>query len=117
MSVVTALFHVTKELRDLVCAPVSSEKREETIETIERLLAQRDELLRELRPPYSGEEQRLGRQIVQWNQEIEEHLRELKRQIQRDFAMVREKRRANTHYTNPYEQSLAMDGMFYDKKR
>jgi flagellar protein FliT len=117
MSVVTALFHLTKELRDLVCAPVPAEKREETIETIERLLAERDELLRELRPPYSGEEQRLGRQIVQWNQEIEEHLRELKRQIQRDLAMVREKRRANTHYTNPYEQSLAMDGMFYDKKR
>jgi flagellar protein FliT len=117
MSVVTALFYVTKELRDLVCAPVPVEKREETIEAIERLLAQRDELLRELRPPYSGEEQRLGRQIVQWNQEIDAKLRELKRQIQRDLAMVREKRRANAHYTNPYEQSLAMDGMFYDKKR
>jgi flagellar protein FliT len=117
MSVVTALFHVTKELRDLVCTPVSAEKREETIEAIERLLAQRDELLRKLRPPYSEEEQRLGRQIVAWNQEIEEHLRELKRQIRRDLAMVREKRRANAHYTNPYEQSLAMDGMFYDKKR
>jgi flagellar protein FliT len=117
MSVVTALFHVTKELRDLVCAPVSSEKREETIEAIERLLAQRDELLRELCPPYSEEEQRLGRQIVQWNEEIDAQLREMKRQIQRDLAMVREKRRANAYYTNPYEQSLAMDGMFYDKKR
>jgi flagellar protein FliT len=117
MSVATALFHVTKELRDLVCAPISSEKREETIETIERLLAERDELLQNLRPPYSEEEQRLGRQIVAWNREIEEHLQAIKRQIQRDLAMVREKRRANAHYTNPYEQSLAMDGMFYDKKR
>jgi flagellar protein FliT len=117
MSVVTVLFHLTKELRDLVCAPVPAEKREETIEAIERLLTRREELMAELRPPYNGEEQRLGRQIVQWNQEIEEHLRELKRQIQRDLAMVREKRRANAHYTNPYEQSLAMDGMFYDKKR
>jgi flagellar protein FliT len=117
MSVVTALFHVTKELRDLVCAPVPAEKREETIEAVERLLLQRDELLRKLRPPYSEEEQRLGRQIVLWNQEIDAKLRELKRQIQRDLAMVREKRRANAHYTNPYEQSLAMDGMFYDKKR
>jgi flagellar protein FliT len=117
MSVVTALFHVTKELRDLVAMPITAEARDEKIAAIERLLAQRDELLQDLRPPYSGEEQRLGRQIVQWNQEIEEHLRELKRQIQRDLAMVREKRRANAHYTNPYEQSLVMDGMFYDKKR
>jgi flagellar protein FliT len=117
MGVVHDLLAVTKELRDLVCAPVSAEKREKAIEAIERLLAQRDELLRELRPPYSEEEQRLGRQIVQWNEEIDAKLGELKRQIQHDLAMVREKRRANAHYTNPYEQSLAMDGMFYDKKR
>jgi flagellar protein FliT len=117
MSVVTALFHVTKELRDLVCAPVPAEKREETIEAIERLLGERDKLLRELRPPYSEEEQRLGRQIVQWNQEIDARLRELKRQIQRDLTMIRQKRIANNHYMNPYEQPLVMDGMFYDKKR
>jgi flagellar protein FliT len=63
MGVVHDLLAVTKELRDLVCAPVSAEKREKAIEAIERLLAQRDELLRELRPPYSEEEQRLGRQM------------------------------------------------------
>jgi flagellar protein FliT len=117
MSVVAELFHVTKELRDLVCAPVPAEKREEAIKTIERLLAQRDELLRELRPPYSKEEQRLGRQIVLWNQEIDAQLRELKRQIQRDLTMIRQKKIANNHYINPYEQPLVMDGMFYDKKR
>lgn len=117
MSVVTALFQVTKELRDLVCAPVQAEKREETIEAIERLLAQREELLRELRPPYNEEEQRLGRQIVQWNQEIDAQLRKLKEQIQRDLAMIRQKKMANHRYINPYEQSLTIDGMFYDKKR
>ncbi|MFC4182436.1 flagellar protein FliT [Saccharococcus thermophilus] len=117
MSVVTELFHLTKELRDLVCAPVQAEKRGETIETIKRLLAEREELLRELRPPYSEEEQRLGRQIVLWNQEIDAQLRELKRQIQRDLTMIRQKKIANHHYVNPYGQSLAIDGMFYDKKR
>jgi flagellar protein FliT len=117
MSVVTTLFHVTKELRDLVCTPVPAEKREEAIEKIERLLGERDELLRELRPPYSEEEQQLGRQIVLWNQEIDAQLRELKRQIQRDLTMIRQKRIANNHYMNPYEQPLVMDGMFYDKKR
>lgn len=117
MSVVTALFQMTKELRDVVCAPVPAEKREETITAIERLLEQREELLRELRPPFSEEEKRLGRQIVLWNQEIEQQLRELKQQIQRDLTMMRQKKIANNHYINPYEQPLAMDGMFYDKKR
>ncbi|EZP75114.1 flagellar protein [Parageobacillus genomosp. 1] len=117
MGVVHDLLAVTKELRDLVAMPITAEARDEKIATIERLLMRREELMAELRPPYSEEEQQLGRQIIAWNREIEEHLQAIKRQIQRDLAMIGEKRRANAHYTNPYEQPLVMDGMFYDKKR
>jgi flagellar protein FliT len=117
MRVVREIWAVTKELRDLVSMPITAEARDEKIAAIERLLAEREKLMAELRPPYSEEEQRLGRQIVQWNQEIDAQLRELKRQIQRDLTMMRQKKIANHHYIHPYEQSLAMDGMFYDKKR
>jgi flagellar protein FliT len=116
VSVVSELYSVTKELYELLEQPTSKEKRDETIEAIQRLLSQRDELIQQLRPPYSEEEQELGMQMVSLNEAIAEKLQQLKQQIQQDLKAIKQKKMANQNYMNPY-QSLAIDGMFYDKKR
>jgi flagellar protein FliT len=116
VSVVSDLFAVTKELHELLHQPVNKEQRDETIATIQRLLDQRDSLIQQLQPPYSEEEQELGMKMVSLNEAIYEKLRELKQQIQQDLMVIRKKKTANQNYLNPY-QSLAIDGMFYDKKR
>jgi flagellar protein FliT len=116
VSVVAELFSVTKELYELLEQPARKEKRDETIEAIQRLLAQRDVLIQQLQPPYSEEEQELGMQMVSLNEAIAEKLQQLKQQIQEDLKAIKQKKMANQNYMNPY-QSLAIDGMFYDKKR
>ncbi|HZG59694.1 MAG TPA: flagellar protein FliT [Anoxybacillus sp.] len=116
MSVVSELFSVTKELCELLEQPARKEKRDETIEAIQRLLSQRDVLIQQLQPPYSEEEQELGMQMVSLNQSIAENLQQLKLQIQQDLKIIKQKKTANQNYRNPY-QPLSIDGMFYDKKR
>jgi len=117
VSVVAELWEVTKTLAELLEKPVAKEAREETIAAVEHWLERREELIAQLSPPYSEEEQRLGREIVALNQTIGKKLTQLKQQIQRDLATLKQKKKANQNYTNPYQETVSMDGMFYDKKR
>ncbi|MBB5326211.1 flagellar protein FliT [Anoxybacillus tepidamans] len=117
MNVVVELWKVTKALDGLLEKPVAKAGREETIAAIEQLLQRRDELIAQLAPPYSEEEERLGREMVALNQTIAQKLQQLKQQIQQDLKALKQKKKANENYTNPYQEAFSMDGMFYDKKR
>ncbi|GAB6891055.1 MULTISPECIES: flagellar protein FliT [Geobacillus] len=117
MGVVHDVWRVTKELLEATALPWPSEEREERLRTVDRLLRERQELLWKLRPPYSEEEQRLGREIIAWNEEIERRLHRVGDEIRNDLRMAGAKRQANARYVHPYEQPLSIDGMFYDKKR
>ncbi|KZE97400.1 hypothetical protein AVP43_00654 [Geobacillus stearothermophilus] len=117
MGVVHDVWRATKELLEATALPWPSEEREERLAAVDRLLREREELLRKLRPPYSEEEQRLGREIVAWNREIEARLRQVRDEIGSDLRITEAKRQANARYVHPYEQPLSFDGMFYDKRR
>lgn len=116
MSIVVELFQVTKALYDLLEKPIAREARDETIEAVRRLLLQRDELIEQLKPPYTDEEQEMGIEIVSLNETINQKLEHLKQQIQQDLKATKQKKTANQNYVNPY-QAISVDGMFYDKKR
>jgi flagellar protein FliT len=116
VSIVVELFQVTKQLYDLLDEPIPKEARDETIDMIRHLLGRRDELIEQLQPPYSDEEQELGMEIVMLNETIDQRLHGLKQQIYQDLKAMKQKKMANQNYLNPY-QSLSVDGMFYDKKR
>jgi len=116
VSVVSQLFAVTKELYELLQEPTLKETRDETIAAIERLLTERDSLLQQMHPPFSEEEQELGKKIIALDNAIYPKLQHIKLQIQQDLKLIKQKKTANQNYMNPY-QSLSIDGMFYDKKR
>lgn len=90
-------------------------ERDSKIESIENLLNQRELLLSSITPPYSLEEQRLGKEIVLWNKQIDQKLIGLKIDIKRDMNGVSKTKTTVQRYTNPYE-SMQTDGMFYDKR-
>ncbi|QIZ65889.1 flagellar protein FliT [Geobacillus subterraneus] len=117
MGVVHDVWLVTKQLLEATALPWPAEEREARLVQVDELLRRREEWLRELRPPYSEEEQRLGCEIVAWNQEIEARLRQVRDEIRGDLRMAGAKRQANARYVHPYEQPLSFDGMFYDKRR
>lgn len=90
-------------------------ERDDKIERVTQLIDQRDELLSEIKPPFTGEEQRLGRATMLLNQKVDHLLKLQKQEIQRDIQEINKKKKSSNKYTNPYE-SLSVDGMFYDKR-
>lgn len=114
---VREVWQLTRELLEATALPWPAEEREARLVQVDELLRRREEWLRELRPPYSEEEQELGREIVAWNREIEARLRQVRDEIGSDLRITEAKRQANARYVHPYEQPLSFDGMFYDKRR
>lgn len=90
-------------------------ERDDKTERVTQLIDQRDELLSEIKPPFTGEEQQLGRATVLLNQKVDHLLKLQKQEIQRDIQEINKKKKSSNKYTNPYE-SLSVDGMFYDKR-
>ncbi|KYD24484.1 flagellar protein FliT [Geobacillus stearothermophilus] len=114
---VREVWQLTRELLEATALPWPAEEREARLVQVDELLREREEWLRKLRPPYSEEEQELGREIVAWNREIEARLRQVRDEIGSDLRITEAKRQANARYVHPYEQPLSFDGMFYDKRR
>ncbi|MGE7763761.1 flagellar protein FliT [Peribacillus sp. NPDC096540] len=90
-------------------------ERDDKIERVTQLIDQRDELLSQIKPPFTGEEQQLGRAIMLLNQQVDRLLNLQRLEIKRDIQEINKKKKSSNKYTNPYE-SLSVDGMFYDKR-
>ena len=112
MSAVLECHDITNQLKVLLDG---EGERDSKIESIESLLNQRELLLSSITPPYSLEEQRLGKEIVLWNKQIDQKLIGLKIDIKRDMNGVSKTKTTVQRYTNPYE-AMQTDGMFYDKR-
>ena len=115
MSRVQECYDLTEKLARLVKSPFEK-PRDEVITEVEELLEERQKVMGEMKGPYSEEEKELGRQIVQWNTEIEKGMTNIRTDIKRTINSVSKKKTTAKKYTNPYE-SLQYDGMFYDKKK
>ncbi|RLQ96782.1 flagellar protein FliT [Falsibacillus albus] len=115
MSAVLECFAATKRLYELT-VDVPVDKRDEAIQEIESLINQRDQLLPSIQPPFSPDEEKMGKQMVRWNEEIGKNLELIKRLIKRDINGLSKKKTSVRRYMNPYE-NLQFDGMFYDKRK
>ncbi|NMH68894.1 flagellar protein FliT [Bacillus sp. RO3] len=115
MSSVLLCYTITKQLKE-VMDQVNSENRDASIEEIQSLLEKRQSVLGTIKPPYTQEEQFLGKEMTEWNQQIDRQLAQLRLEIKRDMNGLTKKKTSVQKYSNPYE-SLQYDGMFYDKKK
>ncbi|WP_046174404.1 flagellar protein FliT [Domibacillus indicus] len=104
---------MTKRLLDLLEA--ANQDRDSQIEQAEKLLDERGEILPRIQPPFTEEEQQLGREINLMNQEIETRLQKLSQSVKEDLREINVKKQSMDKYSNPYE-SLQTDGVFYDKR-
>jgi flagellar protein FliT len=115
MSSVILCHSITKQLKEVV-EEVAAGNRDSVIEKIEKLLTERQSLLGSIQPPFTEDEQVLGKQMMSWNQEIDRKLILLRTEIKRDMNGLTKKKTSAQKYTNPYE-NMQHDGMFYDKKK
>jgi flagellar protein FliT len=115
MSSVLLCYTITKQLKEAL-EQVNDENRESTIEKVESLLEKRQSVIGTIKPPYTLEEQELGKQMIVWNGQIDRQLTQLRLEIKRDMNGLTKKKTSVQKYSNPYE-SLQYDGMFYDKRK
>ncbi|OXT16887.1 flagellar protein FliT [Bacillus sp. OG2] len=112
MSAVERLYALTAGLIDRL---EQGSDRDERIVWIEAALEEREQLMKEMQPPYSEDEKILGKKLLSLNIRLSQLLQKEKSLIQKDINGLSIKKESNNKYMNPY-QSLATDGMFYDKR-
>lgn len=115
MSSVLLCYTITKQLKEAL-EQGNDENRDATIEEVEALLEKRQSVLDTIKPPFTQEEQAIGKQMITWNGQIDRQLAQLRLAIKRDMNGLTKKKTSAQKYSNPYE-SLQYDGMFYDKKK
>jgi flagellar protein FliT len=115
MSTIQQLLELTKQLLH-VLQTMEGKDRDDLIQLIHRLLDERQALLPSIQPPYSEEDLRIGKEVVQLNKQIEPLLAHLQMDIQKDINRFEKRKISVEKYRNPYE-SLQFDGMYYDKRK
>jgi flagellar protein FliT len=116
VSTVDEIFGKTEEIHDWVIGGLPKNEREAYIEKLNKLLAERQELLDQLPPSSTEGDLKLGEKILALNRKFEPVLAEQMKMIQSDLQNVKHKKKTNTKYANPY-QSTSADGMFFDKRK
>lgn len=113
MSAVKEYFEATRELIDLL--RTDNLDRDEKLQMVEELLNKRDDLITLIKPPYSQEDKEIGRQLLQLERVLSKLLDHEKVLIQKDMKELTVKKGTTNKYANPYD-SLAIDGIYYDKR-
>lgn len=93
------------------------QSRTELIEQITKLIAEREEVIKRIKPPYTGDEKSLGKEIVQMNKEIEEKMNALYEDLKEEIVQFKKQKSQNRSYINPYGKMKTTDGMYMDRKQ
>lgn len=96
---------------------ITSEKREEIIEEINRLVEQRSTEMSEIVPPYTKHEKQLGQEIVFLSMAIEKEMNQLFDDLKQEMKKVKKQKDTNRSYINPYGKITSTDGMYVDSKQ
>lgn len=117
MSAFNQFYQLTEQLYHLVSQPLATDARDERIEKITSLLEKREQLLPEIKPPFTSSEGELFQHIQTWDDVITAKFTGLKTQIQQDMIQAKKSKKTTQQYVNPYQNVSTSDGMFYDKRK
>ncbi|SDC12149.1 flagellar protein FliT [Terribacillus halophilus] len=117
MNRVQALYDTTSELDTLVSQMVTAENREEVVHSLTELLDVRSEQMEELKPPFTPEEQQLGKELLPMNERISKHVQRIFDQLKIDIRTIKKQQQSGKKYINPYASMQTLDGRFLDKRK
>lgn len=91
--------------------------RSTTIEKMTTLIERRDEIMNELKPPYTDEEMEIGKKVIELNEQITEKMEHIYKLVKEDMSKVKKKKAYNPSYINPYGNLRTTDGLYIDSKK
>jgi flagellar protein FliT len=92
------------------------DQRDSTIEVVEKLLTEREQLQPSIQPPFTKEEHEFGKELIFLEKELQIKLALLSKDIRLDITGHQKKMDSSNAYMDPYSQ-VFRDGTFYDKKK
>ncbi|HLS09725.1 flagellar protein FliT [Lentibacillus sp.] len=116
MNKLQTLLDITKQLDQVLEEDAHTKNRDEVIERVNELIEKRGKLLETINPPFSDNEQKLGKNIVALNKQIQGKLNQLFNDLKLEMKQVKKQKKSNRSYMNPYENVKIADGMFMDSK-
>jgi flagellar protein FliT len=111
------IYDITRQLSAELETPVKPKARAAVISRITALIEQREIHMDGVRPPYTEEEKQIGKSIVHLNASIQTQMQRLFAELKLEMKQVKQQKKSNRTYTNPYENIAAKDGMFLDHKK
>ncbi len=91
--------------------------REQTIQKIDQFISKRDAIIEKIKGPYTEEEEKIGRKVVQLNELIKVKMNELYSDVKEDMKRVKKQKELNRSYINPYGPMKTTDGLYMDRKQ
>lgn len=117
MNPLMELFSITKKLYDHVESPLpEGEERDAYLETIADLLNRREELISQVEPPRTEQEERIARTLLDFNEKLTKRLAFIQGKIGQDLNRIKQRKTTGKQYENPYS-GRTTDGVFFDSKK
>lgn len=91
--------------------------RDKTIDTMNELIEERDQVIANIKAPYSEEEMKIGQQVVKLNEQIKVNMDKLYENVKSDMKKIKQQKKLNRTYINPYGPIKTTDGMYVDNKQ
>src|SRR5690625_3038695 len=104
-------------LTSLEKVPVDIKEREQVVELVQSFIEKLEQLLKQIKVPYSKGQIQLGKQLINLDKQNTNKMNDLLQQIQIDMKKVKEKKKLNRSYINPYGNIKTTDGMYLDNKQ
>jgi len=115
MGAIEEVHRVTEEI--LKVLDESHLERSQRITKINELIDKREKEIKRIKPPYSNEEMRMGKQIIELNEKIKIKMDQLYDRVKLDIVQFKQQKAQNRSYINQYGSLETTDGMYLDQKK
>lgn len=116
MGSIEELLSVTRDLAQLVNSSYEKGERSAHITKIIELLDQREGLLSKIEPPFTEEEDVIGKQIIQFDKEMSKQLNAIFDELKVEMRQFNQHVKMRPKYVRPF-QAVSIDGVFIDKRK
>ncbi|MGM8364593.1 flagellar protein FliT [Virgibacillus sp. W0181] len=111
------LYNLTIKLENILEQPVTINTRDEVIAAANQLINERAVYIEQMKPPYTEQEEQIGKQIIASNEKIKLKMNNLFDELKQDMKQVKKQKKSNRTYINPYGKLQTTDGMYMDSKQ
>lgn len=117
MREIDQLNQITDEMVVLITEAVTTKTRENLIQVFNQKLDQRDQLIKQLQPPYSDSDKKMLADLLEKDKVISERLGSVFGDLKNEIRHAKKQKNSNKQYLDPYRQVATLDGSYLDKKK